>query len=340
MRIVVDAMGSDEFPGPDVEGAVLAAREYGVEIILVGDEAQVRPALAAHSPGALPITLRHAPEMLTMEDKGEALVRKARHKDAKNSMAVGIDLVKNGEAEAFVTAGNTGAGMTTALFRLGRLKGIERPALAPVFPTKTGACVVLDIGANPDCKAEFLLQFALMGSIYAERVRGVKNPRVGLLSNGEEAGKGNELVRATYPLLKASGLNFIGNVEGKEIFRGAADVVVTDGFTGNILLKSSEAVASLLTELIREKIMEGGALVKLGGALVRPALRSLKKILDPSEEGAAPLLGVNGLVFIGHGRSDAQAIKNAVRVAKDAVQANVLASIRDEIAGRVSAAKG
>jgi glycerol-3-phosphate acyltransferase PlsX len=340
MRIVVDAMGSDEFPGPDVEGAVLAARAYDVEIVLVGDEAKVRPALEAQNPGALPITLRHAPEMLTMEDKGEALVRKARHKDAKNSMAVGIDLVKNGEAEAFVTAGNTGAGMTTALFRLGRIKGIERPALAPIFPTKTGTCVVLDIGANPDCKPEFLLQFALMGSIYAERVRGVKNPRVGLLSNGEEAGKGNELVRAAYPLLKASGLHFIGNVEGKEVFRGAADVVVTDGFTGNVLLKSSEAVASLLTELIREKIMAGGALVKLGGALVRPALRSLKKVLDPGEEGAAPLLGVNGLVFIGHGRSDAQAIKNAVRVAKNAVDAQVLASIRDDIALRVSAAKG
>jgi glycerol-3-phosphate acyltransferase PlsX len=341
MRIVVDAMGSDNFPAPDVEGAVLAAREYGVDVILVGDEAQVKPALAAHNPGALPITIVHAPEMLTMEDKGDALVRKARHKDAKNSMAVGIDLVKNGAAEAFVTAGNTGAGMTTALFRLGRIKGIERPALAPIFPTKTGNCVVLDIGANPDCKPEFLLQFAFMGSIYAERVRGVKAPRIGLLSNGEEGGKGNQLVRETYPLLQASGLNFIGNVEGKEVFRGAADVVVTDGFTGNILLKSSEAVSSLLIELIREKIMAGGPLVKLGGALIRPALRSLRKILDPSEEGAAPLLGVNGLVFIGHGRSDALAIKNAVRVAKNAVEANVLTSIRDEIARRVSsAAKG
>lgn len=336
MRIVVDAMGSDQFPQPDVEGAVLAARDYGVEIILVGDEAKVAPVLAAHNPGALPITLRHAPDMLTMEDKGDALVRKARHKDAQNSMAIGIDLVKENKAEAFVTAGNTGAGMATALFRLGRIKGIERPALAPVFPTRRGHCVILDIGANPDCKPEFLLQFALMGAIYAERVRRVKNPRIGLLSNGEEAGKGNALVREAYPLLASSGLNFIGNVEGKEVFAGEADVVVTDGFTGNILLKSSEAVAKMLTELIREKISAGSLPVKLGGALVRPALRSLKKILDPSEEGAAPLLGVNGLVFIGHGRSDTLAIKNAVRVAKQAVEAQVLSTIRDEIARRLS----
>lgn len=336
MRIVVDAMGSDQFPKPDVAGAVLAAREYGVEILLVGDEAKIKPELAAHASARLPISIVHAPDMLTMDDKGEALVRKARHKHAQNSMAVGIDLVKDGQADAFVTAGNTGAGMTTALFRLGRVKGIERPALAPVFPTRRGYCVILDIGANPDCKPEFLLQFALMGAIYAERVRRVKNPRIGLLSNGEEAGKGNALVREAYPLLAASGLNFIGNVEGKEVFAGEADVVVTDGFTGNVLLKSSEAVAKMLTELIREKITSGSLPVKLGGALVRPALRSLRKILDPSEEGAAPLLGVNGLVFIGHGRSDALALKNAVRVAKQAVDADVLASIRDEIARRVS----
>lgn len=336
MRIVVDAMGSDQFPKPDVAGAVLAAREYGVEILLVGDEAKVGPELAAQQPGSLPISIVHASDMLTMDDKGEALVRKARHKDAKNSMAVGIDLVKDGKAEAFVTAGNTGAGMTTALFRLGRVKGIERPALAPVFPTRAGHCVILDIGANPDCKPEFLLQFALMGAIYAERVRRVKNPRVGLLSNGEEAGKGNALVREAYPLLANAGLNFIGNVEGKEVFAGEADVVVTDGFTGNILLKSSEAVAKMLTELIREKIAGGSLPVKLGGALVRPALRSLRQVLDPSEEGAAPLLGVNGLVFIGHGRSDTLAIKNAVRVAKQAAEAQVLSSIRDEIARRIS----
>ena len=337
MRIVVDAMGSDAFPLPDVEGAVLAAKEYAVEIILVGDEARVKPALERFNPNGLPIRVVHAPDMLTMEDKGMALVLKAKRKNAQNSMAIGLDLVKSGEAEAFVTAGNTGACVTTAYFRLGTLDGVERPALAPLLPTRTGHCVMLDIGANPDCKPEFLLQFAIMGHIYAHKVRGLPQPRIGLVSKGEEAGKGNQLVRETYPLLAASGLNFIGNVEGKEIFRGEADVVVTDGFTGNVLLKSSEAVASMLTEIIREKITRGPWLVKLGGALVRPALRSLKQILDPSEEGAAPLLGVNGLVFIGHGRSDAAAIKNAVRVAKQAVEANVLTAIRDEIANRLRA---
>ena len=180
-RIVVDAMGSDNFPTPDVVGAVMAAREYGVEIILVGDEAVIKPVLEAQNTSGLSIRIVNAPETLTMEDKGENLVLKARNKDAKNSMAVGIDLVKNGEADAFVSAGNTGAGMVTALFRLGRIRGVDRPALAPIFPTATGTCVVLDIGANPDCKPENLLQFGILGSIYAEKVRGVKNPKVGLV---------------------------------------------------------------------------------------------------------------------------------------------------------------
>jgi len=338
MRIVVDAMGSDRYPIPDVEGAVLAARAYGVEIILVGDEAVVRPALEATSPGKLPVTLLHAPEMLTMQDKGLSLALKAKRKEPKTSMALGIDLVRNRQADAFVTAGNTGAAATTAYFRLGMLAGVDRPALAPVFPTRSGSCIVLDVGANPDCKPEHLLQFAIMGQVYAERVRGVGNPRIGLLSNGEEPGKGNLLVRETYPLLQASGLNFIGNVEGKEVFAGAADVVVTDGFSGNILLKSAEAVGALILDLVREKIRAASPAVQVGGLLVRPALRSLRKMLDPSEEGAAPLLGVDGLVFIGHGRSDALAIQNAVRVAKLAADAGVLESVRAEISRRLTPA--
>jgi len=332
MRIVVDAMGSDTFPQPDVIGAVQAARDYGVEIILVGDEKIVRPALDAQNPGALPIRVVHAPEMLTMEDKGVALVLKAKRKTTQNSMAVGIDLIKSGEAQAFVTAGNTGAASVTAYFRLGTIPGVERPALAPVFPTRKGTCIVLDIGANPDCKPENLLQFGIMGSLYARNVRGIANPKVGLLSNGEEAGKGNQLVKDTYPLLAAAGLNFVGNVEGKEVIGGEVDVAVTDGFTGNIMLKSSEAVAKLIMDTVREKIQNGSWLTKLGGLLVRPTLRSLRALLDPSEEGAAPLLGVNGLVFIGHGRSDATAIKNAVRVAKQAVEAKVMDALRDELA--------
>ncbi len=330
-RIVVDAMGSDDFPIPDVLGAVMAAREYGVEIILVGDESKIGPVLAAQNPGNLPIRVVHAPEMLTMEDKGLALVLKARRPNSKNSMAVGIDLVKNGQAEAFVTAGNTGAASVTAYFRLGTIPGVDRPGLTPVFPTASGSCVVLDVGANPDCKPKNLLQFAIMGSIYAEKVRGVKNPKIGLLSNGEEAGKGNELIKHTYPLLKDSGLNFYGNIEGKELIGGKVDVAVTDGFTGNVLLKSSEAVAKLLVDKIKEAIQTGGLRAKLGGLLVRPVLKGIKKMMDPAEEGAAPLLRVNGLVFIGHGRSDANAIKNAVRVANNAVKANVLESIRTAI---------
>ncbi|MEW6287880.1 MAG: phosphate acyltransferase PlsX [Chloroflexota bacterium] len=330
-RIVLDAMGSDNYPKPDVEGAVMAAREYGVEIILTGDASKIQPILDSANAAGLPLSIVHAPEMLTMHDKGEELVMKARHKDAQNSMAVGLDMVKRGEADAFVTAGNTGAAMVTSLFRLGRLRGVDRPALAPVFPTATGTCIILDIGANPDCKPENLLQFGIMGSVYAERVRGVKNPRVGLISNGEEAGKGSELVKGAYPLLANSGLNFIGNVEGKEIFGGHVDVAVTDGFTGNVLLKSTEAVAKLLIEKIREAIKGGGPLALIGGLLVKPAMGKVKKLLDPSEEGAAPLLGVNGLVFIGHGRSDALAIKNAIRVAKEAAESKVLEAMKSAI---------
>ena len=330
-KIVLDAMGSDTYPTPDVIGAVMAAREYGVEVILVGDESLIKPVLAAQNPGNLPIRVVDAPEMLSMEDKGEALAFKARHKDSKNSMAVGIDLVKRGEADAFVTAGNTGAAWLTALFRLGRIRGVDKPALAPVFPTAKGSCVVLDIGANPDCEPQNLLQFAIMGSIYAEKVRGIPNPKIGLLSNGEEEGKGNHLVKETTPLLKNSGLNFYGNVEGKEVIGGEVDVAVTDGFSGNVMLKSSEAVAKLIVDLIKDAIKNGGPLVMLGGLLVKPALGIIKKKLDPSEEGAAPLLGVNGLVFIGHGRSDEIAIKNAIRVAKNAAESGVLEAMKTGI---------
>jgi glycerol-3-phosphate acyltransferase PlsX len=246
-------------------------------------------------------------------------------------MAVGMDLVKNGQADAFVTAGNTGAGMVTALFRLGRLRGVDRPAVAPVFPTATGTCVVLDIGANPDCGPENLLQFAIMGSAYAEKVRGVKSPKIGLVSNGEEEGKGNALVRAATPLLKNSGLNYYGNVEGKEVIGGKIDVAVTDGFVGNVMLKTAEAVGQLILDQVKTAIKNGGPLAMLGGLLVKPALSGIRKLLDPSEQGAAILLGVNGLVLIGHGRSDAAAIKSAIRLAKDAAEANVVAAIRTAI---------
>jgi glycerol-3-phosphate acyltransferase PlsX len=252
-------------------------------------------------------------------------------------MAVGMDLIKQGQADAFVTAGNTGGAMANALFRLGRIRGVKRPALCGIFPVRDGHAAVLDIGANTDCKPEYLLQFAIFGSVYAATVLGKPNPRVGLLSNGEEPGKGSLLVKDTFPLLEAAGLNFVGNLEPKELFAGAADVAVTDGFTGNVLLKTSEAVASLLTHIIRDEI-KASPVTALGGLLARPAFGRVKKIMDPSEVGAAPLLGVDGLVFIGHGRSDAKALVSAIRVARQAVAGGLLEAVSGAIRSRLSAA--
>jgi glycerol-3-phosphate acyltransferase PlsX len=245
-----------------------------------------------------------------------------------------MDLVLNGEADAFVTAGNTGGALATAYYRLGTIAGVERPGLTALFPVKDAYCVVLDIGANPECKPEHLLQFAVMGSVYAQRVRAIASPRVGLLSNGEEAGKGNLLVKETYPLLEAANLNFIGNVEGKELFGGAADVVVTDGFTGNILLKSSEAVGRLITDVLKAELTSSLRMT-IGAALARPAFGKIKKMMDPSEVGAAPLLGINGLVFIGHGRSDARALVSAIRTARQAVATDLLNGLRGAIQERL-----
>lgn len=247
-----------------------------------------------------------------------------------------MDLIRSGEGDAFVTAGNTGGAMANALFHLGRIHGVKRPGLTALFPVKGGRCVVCDIGANAECKAEYLLQFALMGATYSEKILGIKSPRVGLLSNGEEAGKGNLLVKETYPLLVSSGLNFIGNVEGKELFGGQADVVVTDGFTGNVLLKSSEAVGKLITEILKEEL-SASLRTKLGAALAMPALRQIKKMMDPGEVGAAPLLGIDGLVFVGHGRSDAHALLSAIGVARRAVETGLLDALRGTIQERLAA---
>lgn len=331
VRIALDAMGSDTYPKPDVIGGVMAARAFNVEVILVGDKELIDPILKTQDLNGIKVSVEHAPEMLTMNDKGDALVLKARHKESKNSMAVGMDLIKAGKADAFVTAGNTGAAWVTAFFRLGRLRGVSKPALAVIFPTATGSCVVLDIGANPDCEPENLVQFAKMGSAYAEKLRGIKNPRVGVISNGEEEGKGNKLVREATPFLKEAGLNFVGNIEGKEMIGGAVDVAVTDGFTGNVVLKTSEAIGKLIIDSIKNAISGGNILVKIGGLLVKPALKKLKSIIDPSQEGAAPLLGINGLVFVGHGRSDEFAIQSAVRVAKEAVESELLEAIKEKI---------
>jgi glycerol-3-phosphate acyltransferase PlsX len=330
MRIVLDAMGSDTCPEPELMAAVESARLFGEQIILVGPLEDLKTRL--HSLGATERSVRliDAAETISMADKGMALALKAKRRNSKTSMAVGIDLVKSGEADAFVTAGNTGGAMTTAYFRLDIIPGVERPALAPTFPVKNGSCIVLDIGANPDCKPEHLLQFAIMGSVYANKNRGIEKPRVAILSNGEEAGKGNELVRNTFPLLANSGLNFIGNVEGKELFAGEADVVVTDGFTGNILLKSTEAVAKLIMDIMRQQL-KSNPISMIGGMLAKPSLSKVKAMLNPDEYGAAPLLGVNGLVFIGHGRSNAHALVSAIKAARESVEANLLGSIREAI---------
>ena len=330
MRIVLDAMGSDNCPHPEVEGALQAARDFDLEIILVGDDARVQPLLEAQKPLPPNIHFLHAADTITMEDKGLKLAIKAKKKNSQTSMAIGMDLLKNGDADAFVTAGNTGGALTTAYFRLGVIEGVERPALSALIPVRDGFCAVLDIGANPDCKPEHLLQFAVMGSVYAQKSLGISSPRVGLLSNGEEAGKGNELVRETYPLLAGSALNFQGNVEGKELFGGEVDVAVTDGFTGNVLIKSSEAVAKLLVDLLKEGLMSS-VLTKLGALAAKPAFDALKRKLNPDEIGAAPLLGINGLVFVGHGRSSARAIYSAINTARQAVAANLLSAIGDAI---------
>ncbi len=328
-KIILDAMGSDKHPEPELQAAVEAAGLYQEEIILVGQEDKLKPYL--QSKGATHVRVVHAPDVYKMTDKltGDAL------RKAQNSMAVSLGLLKSGEGDAFVTMGNTGGAMANALYQLRRIRGVKRPGLTGIFPVKNGRCVVLDIGANTECKPDFLVQFAVMGSVYAETVLGVKNPRVGMISNGEESNKGNELVKATYPLLEKVGLNFVGNIEGKELFGGEVDVAVTDGFTGNVLLKSSEAVAKLLVDVLRAELM-GSTRTKIGALLAKPAFSSLRKMLDPSEIGAAPLLGINGLVFVGHGRSDAKAVLSAIQLARSAVEADLLGKLRLAIESRLS----
>jgi glycerol-3-phosphate acyltransferase PlsX len=323
-------MGSDRHPDPEVQAAVNASHLFEDEILLVGPQELLESKLRAFQPTPR-VHIVHASQVLEMTDKP---AENARRK-TDTSMAIGMDLIQRGEGDVFITAGNTGGAMATALFHLRRIRGVRRPALTAQFPVRNGYCIVLDIGANADCKAEYLIQFALMGSIYAEKVLHKKPPRVALLSNGEEAGKGNSLIKETFPLMRELLPNFIGNVEPKELFNGEADVVVTDGFTGNILLKSSEAVAKFLTDMIREEMLKSTR-TKIGALLAKPAFASVKKIMDPAEVGAAPLLGVNGLVFIGHGRSDEVALLNAIRVARQAVTAGLLKELHTAITERLS----
>ncbi|MBN1201392.1 MAG: phosphate acyltransferase PlsX [Anaerolineae bacterium] len=328
MRIVVDAMGSDKNPVPDVEGAVLAAREYGDTVILVGDQPLIENELARYSIAGLSLDVVHAAQHVTMTDRPSVVGRGK----PDSSMHVGMRLVRDGQGDAFVTAGNTGAVLAIAtLHTLRRIPGVFRPALSTILPVQKRLMILLDIGTNADCRAEWLEQFALMGSLYAERALGCSVPRVALLSNGEEEGKGNMLVREAAELLAHSGVNFIGNVEPKDVLGGAADVVVMDGFSGNVFIKSLEAMSSTLLDIIRDELT-ADLRSKMGGLLSKPAFRRAYHHLDPFEIGGAPLLGVNGVVIIGHGRSNARAIKNAVRQARQAVSGQIVEAITTGLA--------
>ena len=334
MRIVLDAMGTDDHPDPELRASLEAFERWNDPVFLTGPEQLLNEKLSAIGGNRNAVHVIHAPEVLGMADKP---AQSAKGK-AKSSMAVGIELLKNGKADAFVTAGNTGGVMANALLRLGRIRGVKRPALATVFPVRGGHAIIIDLGANPDCRPINLLQFAVLGSEYAKLIFKMNTPRVALISNGEEAGKGNQLVSETFPDMQALDLNFIGNIEPKDLFAGAADVAVTDGFTGNILVKTTEAVAGFLFELIRSEI-KSTTISSLGGLLARPAFNRIGVRLDPAEYGAAPLLGVKGLVFIGHGRSNSKALVNAIRVARDAVKGNLLEGLVVSLKNQLSLSK-
>ncbi len=323
--IVLDAMGSDQRPAPELEGAVLAANKFDIHVILVGDEKTLSEGLAKVTGDKNQITIVHAPESLDMENH----IREARAKK-ENTMAVGMNLVKAGKAQAFVTAGNTGMAMYFGIKTFGMIPGADRPCLVAVFPVEGGRCVIADIGANAEVRPEFLVQFGQMASVYSHLMLNVDEPRVGLIANGEEEGKGNELVKEAGPLMRAALPNFVGNIEGKELFGGKVDVAITDGFTGNVLLKSVEAVAKLILTTLKGELMSSTR-TKLGALLAKPAFNKLSKMLDPNETGSAPLLGLDGLVFVGHGRSDAKAIVSAIEQAVNAVESNLLENLKKTI---------
>jgi glycerol-3-phosphate acyltransferase PlsX len=328
VRIALDAMGGDDAPGAPVGGAVRAARAWGYQIALVGREADLRAALRAE--GDLTgiehlLEVVHAPDVIEMGEHPASAVRSKRH----SSMAVGVNMVKTGAADCFVSAGNTGGVLATALLGLRRIEGIttERPALAAQLPTIKGMCILVDAGANVDVKPESLAQFAQMGSIYAELVLGRRQPTVATLSNGEEEGKGNAVLAEAVPLIKALPINYIGNIEGKDVTAGAADVVVVDGFAGNIFIKGAEGVAATMTELIRQELTRNPlrSILALG---LRPAFRAVRKRVSYEEYGGVPLLGVNGVCIVAHGRSTPYALQNAIRVGAQCVELELVERIR------------
>jgi phosphate acyltransferase len=327
ITIALDAMGSDSAPRPEVEGAILAAREFSVRVFLVGQPAVLKTELARHVKRGAEIEIVSASEVIAMGDAPLQAYRKKKD----SSMHVAARLVKSGDAAAMVTAGNTGAAMATARFLLGMLPSVDRPALAAPFPTaRGGTSVLLDVGANVDSRPAHLVQFAVMGENYYRSIFGSKRPRVGLLSIGEEESKGNELVRETFARLKKMPLNFVGNVEGKEIFAGNVDVIVCDGFIGNVALKISEGVAQHIGGMLK-KALNSTLSAQFGALFSRSAFQEFKRQIDYSEYGGAPLLGVRGVTVIGHGRSNANAVKNAIRVATELVRSKVGEKIEEEL---------
>ncbi len=328
LTIAVDAMGGDHAPKSEVEGAIRAASEFGVKVILVGLEDVVRAEMAQHHNAAgLPITIQHADEVISMEDAAAKAIRTKKN----SSIHVASRLLRDGVAQGFVSAGNTGAVMATAKMIQGMVRGVQRPALASAFPTLKGTpVVVVDVGANVDSTPTMLAQFAVMGEIYSRIIFHIKRPRVGLLSIGEEEHKGNDLTKGATPLLKLLPLNFIGNVEGRDLYSGLADVVVCDGFTGNVALKVSEGLVEMMQGMLRESLAST-ITRKLGYVLSRQAFTDFRKRVDYSEYGGAPLLGVKGASIICHGRSNANAIKNAIRVAAEFAQGRINERIEEEL---------
>ncbi|WP_460596542.1 phosphate acyltransferase PlsX [Geomonas sp. Red276] len=326
MRVAVDVMGGDNAPHVEVEGAVAAAREFGVPVTLVGDTERVKAELARYDVTGLDIDLWHASEVVGMHDSASDAVRKKKD----SSIRVAFELVKEGKAAAVVSAGNSGATMAAGMFVLKRMKGIDRPAIAQIFPTLTGKTLVLDVGGNVDCKPIHLLQFAIMGEVYARFVMGVAAPRVGLLSNGEEDSKGNDLTRESSLMLREKPINYIGYVEGRDIFNGTVDVVVTDGFVGNVVLKVSEGLAEAVGKMLKAEI-KSSLLSQVGYLLCRKAFNNFKKTVDYAEYGGAPLLGINGVGMICHGGSNPKAIKNAIRFAHDYALKGVNGRMADKL---------
>lgn len=318
MRVAVDAMGGDNAPGVEVEGAVSAAREFGIAVTLVGDTDRLRQELAKYDIQGLDIVLQHASEVVGMHDSASDAVRKKKD----SSIRVAFELVRQGLADAVVSAGNSGATMAAGMFVLKRIKGIERPAIAQIFPTLRGMTLVLDVGGNVDCKPIHLVQFAIMGEVYARYAMGVEKPTIGLLSNGEEESKGNELTRETHAILKETSLDYAGYVEGRDIFNGAVDVIVCDGFVGNVVLKLSEGLAEAVGKMLKDEIKQS-FLSKVGYLLSLKAFNNFKKKVDYAEYGGAPLLGIDGVGMICHGGSNVKAIKNAIRFAHEHAQKRI-----------------